>query len=292
MKYTINQFRKEYPNDDVCLDMIFKMRYAKMPCCPQCAQQTTFKRIAGRRCYQCSDKDCQYQLYPTVGTVFEKTRTSLVDWFYVIYLMTSTRNGVSAMEIQRQLGVTYKCAWRMGHQIRALMASGNDILSGVVETDEWYYGGRQKNKHKKEREKLKKGALVNKVPVVAMLERGGNIITKVMDEATGVTIKPIINDSVAKGSVIITDGFGAYYGLNEAYQHEIVNHTQDEFVRGAFHTNSVEGFFSHLSRTISGTHIAVSKKYLPSYVNECAFKYVHRKQGQLMFHTILERVVR
>ncbi len=103
MKYTINQFRKDYPNDDVCLDMIFKLRYTKMPCCPQCHQASNFKRIAGRRCYQCADKDCQYQLYPTVGTVFEKTRTSLVDWFYVIYLMTSTRNGVSGKEIQRQL---------------------------------------------------------------------------------------------------------------------------------------------------------------------------------------------
>lgn len=86
MKYTINEFRKEYPNDDVCLDVIFKMRYAKMPCCPCCSQATTFKRIPGRRSYQCSDKDCQYQLYPTAGTVFEKTKTSLVDWFYVIYL--------------------------------------------------------------------------------------------------------------------------------------------------------------------------------------------------------------
>lgn len=100
MKFTINQFRKEYPNDDVCLDVIFKLRYAKIPCCPQCSQATEFKRIAGRRCYQCGDKDCQYQLYPTAGTVFENTRTSLVDWFYAMYLMTSTRNGVSAKELQ------------------------------------------------------------------------------------------------------------------------------------------------------------------------------------------------
>jgi transposase len=292
MRYTINQFRKDYPTEDVCLDKIFELRYSAVPCCPQCSQQTTFKRIVGRRSYQCSDKDCQYQLYPTAGTVFEKTRTSLVDWFYVIYLMSSTRNGVSAKEIERQLGVTYKCAWRLGHQVRLLMAQGGlSMLSGTVETDEWYYGGQQKNKHKKEREKLKKGALVNKVPVVAMLERGGNIIVKVMDEATGLTIKPVINENVEQGSLIITDGFGAYYGLNKGYTHEIVNHTQDEFVRGTFHTNTVEGFFSHLSRTITGTHIAVSKKHLQKYVDECAFRYVHRNEGQMMFHTILNQTV-
>lgn len=147
MKYTINQFRREFSNDDICLDTILKLRYTKMPCCPrcsQCSQQTTFKRIPGRRSYQCSYKDCQYQLYPTAGTVFEKTRTSLKDWFYVIYLMTSTRNGVASKEVERQLGVTYKCALRMTHCIRQLMSSGSALLSGIVEVDEAYIGGSNK----------------------------------------------------------------------------------------------------------------------------------------------------
>jgi len=149
MKYTIKEFRAEYSSDDVCLDKLFSLRYEAMPCCPQCQQATTFKRVTGRRCYQCSDKDCQYQLYPTAGTVFEKTRTSLVDWFYAIYLMTSTRNGVSAKELERQLGVTYKCAHRMGHQIRKLMASGQGLMTGVIEADECYIGNNPKNIHRK-----------------------------------------------------------------------------------------------------------------------------------------------
>ena len=120
-----------------------------MPCCPRCSQETTFKRVKGRRAYQCSDNDCQYQLYPTAGTVFEKTRTSLVDWFYAIYLMTSTRNGVSAKELQRQLGVTYKCAFRIGHQVRKLMAGGGDMLTGILKVDETYIGGEPKNMHRK-----------------------------------------------------------------------------------------------------------------------------------------------
>ena len=296
MKYTINEFRRDYPNDDVCLDMIFNLRYSKIPCCPQCSQETTFKRIPGRRCYQCSDKDCQYQLYPTVGTVFEKTRTSLVDWFYVIYLMTSTRNGVSAKEIQRQLGVTYKCAWRMGHQVRKIMQNGSmeEMLSGVVEVDETYIGGKAQNKHKKVREKINqngKGINSPKIAVMALLERDGNIRTQIIPEATGAVLKPIIGDLVTGGSIVITDGHRGYKGLDESFNHNIVNHEKDEFVVGKMHTNTVEGYFSHLKRTIRGTHLHVSRKHMQKYVDECTFKYVHRKQGQKMFHTILKRVV-
>jgi len=291
MKYTINQFRKDYPSDDVCLDMIFKMRYSKMPCCPQCQQETTFKRITGRRCYQCSDKDCQYQLYPTAGTVFEKTRVSLVNWFYVIYLMTSTRNGVSAKEIQRQLGVTYKCAWRMGHQIRLLMQSSGNVLSGVVEIDETYIGGDRKNKSKKIREASKIKGYMEKMPLLTLLERNGNIINTVLNVSTGETIRPVVLSNVAEGSQIITDGFKAYMTLEKKYHHEIINHAIDEWGKGKLHTNTVEGFFSHLKRTIKGTHIAVSKQHLLKYADEVSFRYVHRNEGQQMFHTILGRVV-
>lgn len=296
MKYTINQFRKDYPNDDVCLDVIFQAQWVKHPACPCCGQETTFKRITGRRSYQCGDKDCQYQWNPTKNTVFESTRTSLVDWFYVIYLMTSTRNGVSAKEIQRQLGVTYKCAWRMGHQIRQLMAQGTDLLTGVIEADEVFIGGKNKNMHKAKREAMNANGTgtINKIPVLTILERGGNIRTRVLDhnrDATMKTMVPMVRDNVLSGSVLVTDGHGAYRILSEEYQHEVVGHDKDEYVRGAFHTNTVEGYFSHLKRMIHGTHIQVSKKYLQAYVNEHSFRYVHRKEGQLMFNSILNRIV-
>lgn len=290
MKYTINQFRREFSNDDVCLDTILKIRYKKMPCCPQCQQQTTFKRVKGRRSYQCSDKDCQYQFYPTAGTVFEKTRTPLSDWFYVIYLMTSTRNGVASKEVERQLGVTYKCALRMTHCIRKLMSVDYGLLKGIVEVDETYIGGDRKNKHKSIRQASKIKGYMEKTPLLTLLERNGSIISKVLDVSTGETIRPVVLDNVEKGSVLITDGFKAYMTLEKNYTHQIINHAQDEWGRNNIHTNTIEGFFSHLKRMIEGTHIKVSKKHLQLYVNEHSFRYVHRKIGQEMFFTILNQI--
>ena len=291
MKYTINQFRKDYPSEDVCLDMILKLRLEKMPCCPQCQQQTTFKRIPGKRCYQCSDKDCQYQLYPTAGTVFEKTRTSLVDWFYVIYLMTSTRNGVSAKEIQRQLGVTYKCAHRMGHQIRKLMTNGGDLLTGVIEADECYIGNNPKNVHR--RKLLKRHGKFDFAPVIALVERtSGEVRCITPEKVDGRSVYDAVTGNVAKCERLITDAHHCYNWVGRQYKHTSVKHVPGFITEGEKHTNTVEGFFSHLKRTIKGTHIAVSRQHLQKYADECAFRYTHRNEGQLMFNTILGRVVR
>lgn len=290
-KYTISEFRAQFPNDDVCLDTIFKLRYAKIPCCPRCSQQTTFKRIKGRRAYQCSDKDCQYQLYPTAGTVFEKTRTSLSNWFYVIYLMTSTRNGVAAKEIQRQIGVTYKCAWRMGHQVRKLMASNNELLTGIVEVDETYIGGMIKNKHAKKQSEIQAtGRGKDKKPVVTIVQRNGEVRSFVVDNVGSAGIYDIITKNVAVGAKLITDGFTSYNWVGRQYEHIPVKHDDNYITYGDKHTNSVEGFFSHLKRTIKGTHIHVGTGHLQKYADECSFKYSHRGKGQQMFFSILERV--
>src|SRR5688572_26500637 len=160
-KFTIREFREVYHSDAACLDKLFKLRYGNLDYCPECAQQTQFRRITTRRCYQC--RKCYAQFYPTAGTVFEKTRTPLRDWFYVIYLFSVTRNGVAAKEIERQIGVTYKTAFRMGHCIRKLLAGiSPDKLKGIIEIDEIYIGGLQKN--------AKNRVVKPKATVVAMVE--------------------------------------------------------------------------------------------------------------------------
>lgn len=263
-----------------------------MPCCPQCSQETTFKRIKGRRAYQCSDKDCQYQLYPTAGTVFEKTRTPLSSMFYIIYLMTSTRNGVAAKEIERQLGVTYKCAHAIGHRIRLLMAQSSELLSGIVEVDETYIGGLSANMHKSKRVNMQaKGERSpNKTGVVALLERGGNIITSTIPNPSSEVLKGLVYKHVGLGSTLITDSWRSYKGLHGSFQHTMVNHKEDEFVKDNKHTNTVEGFFSQIKRTIKGTHIHVSRKHMQKYLDECTFRYVNREHGQEMFHLILGKI--
>lgn len=291
MKFTFKAFQEMYPTDEVCLDTLFKMRFGQLECCPDCAAVTTFHRVKKRRCYEC--KHCGYQIYPTAGTVFEKTRTSLTKWFHAIYLMSSTRNGVAATEIERHLGCTYKTAWRMMHQIRLLMANKETgMLTGVIEMDESFIGGLNKNRHADKKVEDSQGrSCKDKTPVFGMLKRGGGLSVHVVDDTKGTTLKPLIEKHVIKdASVLITDEWLGYKGLDKTYSHVVINHSEKEFVRGAFDTNSIEGFWSQLKRTIKGTHIQVSKKHLQKYADEVAFRYENRANKDQMFNLILENV--
>lgn len=221
--YTITEFRKTYGTDEKCLDKIFTLRYGNLEACPECQCVANWRRITTRRCYQCTS--CYAQFYPTAGTVFEKTRTPLADWFYVIYLFTSTRNGVAAKEIQRQLGVTYKCAFRMGHMIRNLIQGvGIEALKGIVECDETLIGGKEYFKHANKRlnppvkkntsginvtikrEVVKRSApSEGKTIVFGALERNGNVRTKVIPTVNSETLKQAIKEYVQEGSIVFTD---------------------------------------------------------------------------------------
>ena len=208
MKYTKKQFQAQYPNDAACLDAILKRQLERDPSCHGCGvTPAKFHRITGRRGYVC--QDCGHHIYPCVGTIFEKSSTPLTDWFYAMYLMTATRNGVSGKELQRQLGVTYKCAWRIGHQLRDLMAARDkantpDKLSGHVEIDETYVGG-VKRTGPKRRGKQVAGRLDNKSCVMGMVERGGAIKGQVVPDAKKTSLLPIVLKNVAQGSVVNTD---------------------------------------------------------------------------------------
>ena len=282
MKFTIKDFRKRFPNDDSCLEEIMQLRYGAVSTCPDCQKATKFHRVRGRRCYEC--QWCGYQVYPTEGTPFEKTTTPLSSWFYVIYLMTATRSGVSAKEVERQLGVTYKCAWRMCHQIRALMGSkGSGKLSGHVEIDETYSGGIRKGKRGRGAE--------GKTPVFGMVEREGEVRAQVVKNVRRATLFPIVEQNVEKGSRLTSDELRSYIGIDKAgYKHGTVNHSRKQFVHGIDHTQSIEGFWSRLKLSIRGTHVHVSAKHLQKYVDEFAFRYNNRATPASMFDAALSAV--
>jgi transposase-like protein len=164
-RYTVKDFNRDFETDEACLDFIFKMRYPGGATC-KCGANNKFYRIKKRKCYCCSD--CGYQISPTAGTIFHKSETPLKSWLFAMFLISNSKNGVSAMELQRQLGVTYKTAWRMNHQIRKLMAGNKGKLMGIVEADETFIGGLSKNMHKSKRKSVIKGTGgANKTPIIS-----------------------------------------------------------------------------------------------------------------------------
>lgn len=284
MKFTINQFREKYPDDDTCLHTIFELRYGDLKVCPNedCEKETKFHRVKNRRCYEC--QWCGHQIYPTRGTIFEKSTTSLTNWFYAMYLMTATRSGVSAKEIERQLGVTYKCAWRMAHQIRKLMSpKPNGKLSGVVEVDETYVGGKQRG--------IRGRGAKGKTVVMGLAERGGELRATKIENVKKATVQPVIRELIESGSVVFSDELSSYDNLAD-YKHEVVKHSAREYVRGLCHTQTIEGFWSQLKRGIRGTHIWVSKKHLQRYIDEFAYRYNARHEPSAMFNHLLARLSR
>jgi transposase len=281
-KYTFKQFQGEYPDDNACLDKVMEMRYGGTEIeCPHCKRQSKFHKIAKRRAYAC--QHCGDHIYPCVKTIFEKSRTPLNKWFFAMYLMTSTRHGVAARELERQLGVTYKCAWRMAHELRKLMAAADHggqtgPLSGHVEADETYLGGYQKGGRAKQ----------NKTIVVGIVERDGPIRAGVIPNVKLETLHQAIVQNVAPGARISTDEHTSYRHLKIAgFDHHSVNHRKNEYARGDVHTNSLEGYWSRLQNSIKGTHVHISKRHAWKYVSEFSYRYNMRKTPEVMFDRMI-----
>jgi len=279
---TKRQFDELFPNDDVCLQEIFEKRYADKKTCDKCSKPFKYHKLKGLKLYSC--QFCGWNIAPLADTIFHKSSTKLTDWFYVIYLFSISKNGLSAMELQRQFGWTYKTCWRVANRVRYLFdETGVNLLKNTVELDETYVGG--KGGHNKRG----RGA-ENKTPVFGMLERKERVIAKVTVNTKRKTVMPIIKEHVALGSRMMTDEYLPYRSLSkEGYNHQSVNHGSREYVRGEAHTNSLEGFWSQMKRGINGTYHAVSPKYLQDYVNEFAFRYNHRDASLPIFFLLLSK---
>lgn len=284
---TLRQFQDQFPTEESCLDHLFKVRYGSDFNCPKCDRPAKYSRVTKRRAYQCNW--CAHQLYPTAGTPFDRTRTSLRDWFYVMFQFCTSRHGVAAKEVQRQIGVTYKTAWRMCHEIRKYMAQvdGDWMMGGpgeVVEVDETYVGGKEQGK----------GSKKEKTIVLGIMERDGPVVTRIVENVRRVTLFPHICENVLPGSIIHTDELVSYKNISlRGYRHQTVNHKEGRYVSDYGATvNSIEGFWSMLKRGIRGTHIHVSPKHLSKYLGEFEFRWNMRTVPHLMLDRLLYSFVR
>lgn len=282
---TLREFQARFPDEDSCLEHLMRVRYGQKHACAKCGREARYYRVKARRSYEC--EFCGHQVYPTAGTPFEKTRTSLRDWFYVMFLFTTTRNGVAAKRVQREIGVTYKTAWRMCRLIRHYMGyvDGDTPLGGPdgkpVEIDHTYVGGYVAGER----------GHANKMIVLGMVEEDGEVIARVVETTGSGESLPIIFEAVKPRSRVTTDAATSFQPLGftgHQFDHATVNHSVGQHVvTGGRTTNTIEGFWSLLKRGISGTYIAVSEKHLPAYLSEFEFRYNLRKTPHVMFELLL-----
>lgn len=298
------EFMREFPDDDACVEWLWRHRFSpdgKTADCPKCKREgVAFKHYATkqrRQTWTCTA--CGHHVQPTAGTIFEGSSTSLHLWFYAIHMMTSTRCGLSAKQLEREIGVTYKTAWRMLNLIRdKLMVQDDTPLSGDVEADETHWGGRPRlgevAKYAREGETDLSGAggrwkAAKKSTVFAMVERGGRVRAQVVESRQRETLQGEVVKYVLPASTIFTDEWPAYSGLDARYRHHRIRHSEEVYVSGDVHTQTIEGFFSNLKRGVAGTYHSVSRKWLPSYLNEFAWRYNHRNDARSQFESLLQR---
>lgn len=282
-RYTIRAFESQFPDDKACLAFLFKARWPQGATCARCGQATKHFPRSTQRAYSCMI--CGTLVFPTAGTIFHKSPTPLRLWFYAMYLMASTRCGISAKQLERELGVTYKTAWRMFKQIRMLMEEDAHDMRGPVEADESYFGGRRKGGNGRE-----PGP---KTIVAGIVERKGRVTARVTSDVKARTLMPMLWKRIKpyEGQTIYTDELASYNLLSKmGYHHERVSHSANVYVSGDAHTNTIEGFWSLVKNGIRGVYHAVGPDYLQSYLNEYSFRYNHRNDLAPMFETLLGRV--
>jgi len=288
--YSLMEFMREFPDDAACLEWLWRNRYAEDGShaeCPKCDRVRKFHKVRERPAWDCDS--CGHHLHPLAGTIFHKSSTSLHLWFFAMHLMTSTRCGISAKQLERELGVTYKTAWRMFTLIRnKLMTEDDAPLSGHVEADEASVDGRPRKTL--DRSSAAKFRERSRATVFAAVERGGRIKATVLPSRRGVGLQNQLIEWVEPTSIVYTDEWPAYNQLGQHFAaHSRVRHTAGEYVVGTAHTNTVEGFFGHLKPSIRGTYRKVSHKWLQGYLNEFTWRYNHRSDSEAMFRTLLLR---
>lgn len=282
-QYTIRDFKINFPNDEACLEWLKNSRWPDGIHCVKCNKITKHHHVSKRTSYACDE--CGNHVYPMAGTILEKSSTSLVTWFHAMFIMANTRCGISAKQLERETGVTYKTAWRMFNQIRSMLADDVSLEGSSVEVDETYIGGRRRGKRGRGAE--------GKTPVIGLVQRKGRVKAIKSDKVDSATVMPMIKENVQPESTIYTDEYLIYNKVSQnGYKHETVNHALKAWVIGDAHTNTIEGFWSLVKRGISGVYHAVDSKYVQDYVNEYSFRYNRRNSETAMFWNFLDRLAK
>jgi transposase len=290
LPYTLKDFQRQYPDDATCLEWLRNYLYPEGIYCTKCEATTKHHRVKSRPSYSCDH--CGHHVHPTAGTIFHKSPTPLTTWFYAIYLMAQTRCGISAKQIQRETGVTYKTAWRMFKQIRTMLDERESGQlggggKGGVEMDETYYGGRGKSYPGRASASDK----FAKTPVVGMVERKGRVRAFVAQDTKADTLVGLVREHIVPRSLVFTDDYAPYDGLGvRGYHHRRIRHNERIYVSGDTHTQTIDGFWSLIKNGLRGVYHSVGRHYLQSYLNEYSFRYNRRFDEQPMFMSFLKQV--
>src|SRR5450759_4982357 len=289
-------------DEKVCRAYMEQMRWNGSPFCPHCNSTKPYKLKDGKT-YRCSSKGCRKDFTVTVGTVFENSKIPLSTWLAASFVLSAHKKGISSLQLSRDLGITQKTAWFVLHRLRYVMdETDSEPLENVVEVDETYVGGKFVNMNRARRKKWQERGIDNKEPVMGLLQRDGKAKLTVIGKNT---FKEVIRKNVNKDATIVTDAHLGYQGLNLEYAgHETVNHSIQEYKRGIYYTNSIEGFFSLFKRTIFGTYHQISPKHLHRYCVESSYRFNSRKikdkdrfvqaisniEGRLKYNTLIQKL--
>lgn len=268
-----------FESEQVCRDYLELFRWQNGIKCAykECGHDKVMK-FGNGKVYKCSK--CRRQFSVKVGTIFHDSKIPLKKWYAAIYLITSHKKSISSIQLGKDIGTTQKTAWYMNHRVRHSL--GWDIpeekLSGTVEADEHFVGGKEKNKHKSKKTEGTQGrSTQTKTPVAGLVQRGGDVRAKQVTDTSGSTLRKFVHENVERGSKLHTDEWWGYRGLEKLFGHSFIKHSENEYVKGDVHTNTMEGFWSLLSRGVMGIYHSWSNKHLQKYLDEFVFRYNTRK---------------